>query len=55
MPFNLREVRDLAERQAVVRALTSSTNNVAQAARLLGVTRPTLYNLINKFHIELDD
>ena len=53
MPFNLREVRELAERQAILRALSSCGNNVAQAARLLGVTRPTLYNLIAKFHINL--
>ena len=55
MPFNLREVRDLAERQAVLRALSSATNNVAQAARLLGITRPTLYSLINRFQIEIQD
>ncbi|MBL4866821.1 MAG: PEP-CTERM-box response regulator transcription factor [Pseudomonadales bacterium] len=53
-PLNLREVRDRAEKQAVMRALTNSKNNVAQAARMLGVTRPTLYNLLNKFNINID-
>lgn len=53
MPFNLREVRELAERQAILRALSSCANNIAQAARLLGVTRPTLYNLMTKFQINL--
>ena len=36
-PFNLRLVREDAERAAVRRALAHSDNNVAQAAELLGV------------------
>lgn len=52
MPFNLREVRDSAERSALLRALHSSGGNVAQAATLLGITRPTCYALINKYRIE---
>ncbi|MDH5217707.1 MAG: PEP-CTERM-box response regulator transcription factor [Gammaproteobacteria bacterium] len=51
MPFNLREVREEAERRAVVRALGHSNNNIAQAAELLGVSRPTLYDLIKKLDI----
>ncbi len=54
-PLNLREVRERAEKQALMRALTNSDNNVAQAARLLGITRPTLYNLLNKFNLETQD
>lgn len=52
-PLNLREVRERAEKQAVLRALTISGNNVAQAARMLGITRPTLYNLLNKFEVNV--
>lgn len=37
-----------AERLAVRRALTHSDGNIAQAAELLGVTRPTLYDLMAK-------
>ncbi|MEE4299871.1 MAG: helix-turn-helix domain-containing protein, partial [Pseudomonadales bacterium] len=48
-PFNLRAVRDEAERQAVGRAMAMSNDNITQAARTLGVTRPTLYNLLRKF------
>lgn len=48
-PLNLRQVREEAEREAVVRALASSDQNISQAARLLGITRPTLYNLLHKF------
>ena len=48
-PLNLRQVRDEAERQAVVRALARSNGNIAQASELLGVSRPTLYDLMNRF------
>jgi two-component system, NtrC family, response regulator len=47
-PLNLKEVRALAERQAIVRALARCGDNVSQAARLLGVSRPTLYSLLEK-------
>jgi two-component system NtrC family response regulator len=50
-PFNLREVREMAEKRAVERALTYTGNNVSRSADLLGVTRPTLYNLIRKHAI----
>jgi len=50
-PFNLREVRALAERQAIKRALSYTDNNVSRTADLLGITRPTLYNLMKKFEI----
>ncbi len=50
--LNLRQVREAAERQAIMQALRSSNFNMAQAARLLGVTRPTLYNLTDKYKIE---
>jgi two-component system NtrC family response regulator len=51
-PLNLKQVRDEAERGAVVRALRSAQNNLAQAARLLGISRPTLYNLLERFGID---
>ncbi len=52
-PFNLREVRDEAERKAVVRALGHTNNNVSRTADMLGVTRPTLYNLVRKYKLEI--
>ncbi|HEC17049.1 MAG TPA: PEP-CTERM-box response regulator transcription factor [Sedimenticola sp.] len=52
-PFNLRIVREEAERRAVVRALSFTGNNVSRTAEMLGVTRPTLYNLVRKFGIEI--
>lgn len=47
-PLNLRQVREEAERRAVVRALGRTNGNIVQAAELLGVSRPTLYDLINR-------
>jgi two-component system NtrC family response regulator len=51
-PLNLRQVREDAERQAVVRALARSNGNIAQAAEMLGVSRPTLYDLMNRFGLK---
>ena len=50
-PFNLREVREHAESRAILRALSRTNNNVSKTAELLGVTRPTLYNLMRKYAI----
>jgi two-component system, NtrC family, response regulator len=47
-PFNLRQVRDEAERKAVAKVLGRVGGNIVQAAELLGVSRPTLYDLINR-------
>jgi len=51
VPFDLREVREQAERQAIQRALYFSDSNLSRTAELLGVTRPTLYNLLKKHGI----
>jgi two-component system NtrC family response regulator len=48
-PLNLREIREKAEVDAVRRALASTANNVSGAARLLGVSRPTLYDLMHRY------
>lgn len=42
----LKQVREKAERDVIDRALVASDTNVTQAARLLGVSRPTLYELM---------
>lgn len=49
MPLNLRQVRDSAERAAIMRAVLYVDNNLSEAATLLGVTRPTLYTLLDKY------
>ena len=52
-PMNLRLVREEAEKKAIHRAFIYSDNNVSKTAELLGVTRPTLYNLIKKYKLSL--
>jgi two-component system, NtrC family, response regulator len=48
MPLNLRKVREAAEAQAIKRALMFTDQKVAHAAELLGVSRPTLYDLMER-------
>jgi two-component system NtrC family response regulator len=52
IPLNLREVRQAAETSAINRALALSDGNISQAAKLLGITRPTLYDLMSKYGME---
>lgn len=47
--LNLRSVRQQAETRAIRVALTRSYGNISKAAELLGITRPTLYDLLNKY------
>lgn len=50
--LNLRQVREQAESRAIMQALQTSGFNMTQASRLLGITRPTLYNLTDKYKID---
>jgi two-component system NtrC family response regulator len=47
--LNLRQVREEAEKQAVLKAMARCDGNIAKAAELLGISRPTLYDLLNRF------
>ncbi len=49
----LREIRNTAERRAIVSALAEAGGNVSKAADLLEITRPTLYSLLNKFDLKV--
>ncbi|MFV0476211.1 MAG: PEP-CTERM-box response regulator transcription factor [Parahaliea sp.] len=51
-PFNLKQIREEAERKAILRALGHCNDNISETATLLGITRPTLYNLMEKFHLK---
>lgn len=52
MPLNLREVREKGEATAILRALNHVRGNISKAAELLGVSRPTLYDLIHKYDLK---
>ena len=49
---DLATVRDAAERQAITQAITRHTGNVTRAAKELGVSRTTLYDLMRKHDIK---
>ena len=52
--LNLREVRQRAESKAIRIALMKNYGNISRAAEQLGVTRPTLYDLLNKYGLSAD-
>ncbi len=54
-PFNLKEAREQMERSLIIRAINYTENNITKASELLGVTRPTLYSLMNKYDIQTLD
>ncbi|MEJ6703636.1 MAG: helix-turn-helix domain-containing protein [Pseudomonadales bacterium] len=52
--LNLKYIREGAERTAIAKALAISKGKVTAAAKLLGVTRPTLYDLFRRYGIKND-
>lgn len=46
---NLREIRETAERDAISQVLARVNGNVSNAAEILGVSRPTLYYMMNRY------
>lgn len=54
LSLNLRAVREQAESIAIQKAYALSEGNMSKAAELLGVTRPTLYSLIEKYALNIN-
>jgi two-component system, NtrC family, response regulator len=50
--LNLRQVREQAEKNAMLRVLGRVNGNLSKAAELLGVSRPTLYDLMHRFGLK---
>ena len=50
--LDLRTLREAAERQAIVAALARSNGNIVKASEILGVSRPTLYDLMRRLSIK---
>jgi two-component system NtrC family response regulator len=49
--LNLRQVREQVEREVLQRALAIYNNNVTHAAEAMGISRPSLYQLVKKLDL----
>jgi two-component system NtrC family response regulator len=52
MPVNLKAAREEADRKAIRQALARTENNISNAAKLLGISRPTLYDLLKQYDLQ---
>jgi two-component system NtrC family response regulator len=50
--INLRAVREVADRKAIRQAMSRTDNNISGAAKLLGISRPTLYDLLKQYRLQ---
>lgn len=50
--LNLRSAREAADRVAIRRAVMQSEGNISLAAKLLGISRPTLYDLLKQYRMQ---
>ena len=49
--INLRAAREVADRRAIRQAMSRTDNNISGAAKLLGISRPTLYDLLKQYQL----
>jgi two-component system NtrC family response regulator len=54
-PVSLREAREQTERKTIQTALRSTGGNISMAARVLGISRPSLHDLLAKLQINARD
>ena len=50
-PLNLKSAREHADRKVIRHALARSEGNISGTARMLGISRPTLYDLLKQYAI----
>ena len=46
------DAREVADRRAIRSALSRAENNISSAAKLLGISRPTLYDLLKQYQLQ---
>ena len=49
--LNLKAARETADRKAIRHALARSEGNISSTAKLLGISRPTLYDLLKQYDL----
>ncbi|NBC36374.1 PEP-CTERM-box response regulator transcription factor [Novosphingobium sp. FSY-8] len=52
IPLNLKAARELADRRVIRHALARSEGNISSTAKLLGISRPTLYDLLKQYDLQ---
>jgi len=52
LPVNLKAARESADRQVIRKALAQTDGNISGAAKLLGISRPTLYDLLKQYGLQ---
>ena len=50
--INLKLAREMADRRAIRHAMARTDGNISGAARMLGISRPTLYDLLKHYHMQ---
>ena len=53
LAINLRAAREVADRRAIRQAMARTDSNISSAAKLLGISRPTLYDLIKQYRLQV--
>jgi two-component system NtrC family response regulator len=52
LPVNLKAAREETDRRVIRQALARTESNISSAARLLGISRPTLYDLLKQYGLQ---
>lgn len=52
MALNLKQAREAADRRMIRQALARSQGNISMTAKLLGISRPTLYDLLKQYDLQ---
>ncbi len=53
LQLNLKAAREAADRKAITRAVARTEGNISSAAKLLGISRPTLYDLMKQYDLHV--